>query len=258
LHDSYAYSSRSDFDFIQQVDSPDVDLPFPLSDKIDPFTGTSSPIDFNDPENVTTTVEYDPVTGQYILVKKIGDYYFRYPMAMSLEEYLQYDMNKSISEYWDEKFDSETMDEATPWTPSLKIKGGSFDRIFGGNSIDIKPQGSAEITLGVNISKTNNPRIPVDQRTITTFDFGQRIQLNVIGNIGEKLKLTTSYNTEATFDFENQMKLEYTGYEDEIIKKLEAGNVSLALPTTLISGVQSLFGVKADLQFVKLYVSILA
>jgi cell surface protein SprA len=257
-HASYAYSSSSDFDFIQQVDSPDIDLPFPLSDNIDPFTGTSSPIDFNDPDNVTTTVEYDPVTGQYILVKKIGDYYFRYPMAMSLEEYLQYDMNKSISEYWDEKFDSETMDEATPWAPSLKIKGGGFDRLFGGNSIDIKPQGSAEITLGINVSKTNNPRIPVDQRTITTFDFDQRIQLNVIGNIGEKLKLTTSYNTEATFDFENQMKLEYTGYEDEIIKKLEAGNVSLALPTTLITGVQSLFGIRADLQFGKLYVNLLA
>ena len=219
---SYAYSFSADFDYIQQVDSPEVVLPFPLSDEVDPFTGASSRIDFNDPDNVTTTIEYDPVTGQYILVKKIGDYYFRYPMAMSLEEYLQYDMNKSISEYWDEKLDSETLDEATPWTPSLKVKGGGFDRLFGGNSIDIKPQGSAELTLGVNISKTENPRIPVDQRRITTFDFDQRIQLNVIGNIGEKLKLTTSFNTEATFDFENQMKLEYTGYEDEIIKKLEA------------------------------------
>ena len=254
---SYAYSSAADFDYIQQVDSPEVILPFPLSDDIDPFTGTSSRIDFNDPENVTTTIEYDPVTGQYILVKKIGDYYFRYPMAMSLEEYLQYDMNKSVSEYWDEKLDSETLDEATPWAPSLKVKGGGFDRLFGGNSIDIKPQGSAELTLGVNISKTENPRIPVDQRRITTFDFDQRIQLNVIGNIGEKLKLTTSFNTEATFDFENQMKLEYTGYEDEIIKKLEAGNVSMPLPTTLISGVQSLFGIKAELQFGKLYVTAL-
>ena len=256
-HYSYAYSPATDFDYIQQVDSPEVDLPFPLSDEVDPFTGASSRIDFNDPENVTTTIEYDPVTGQYILVKKIGDYYFRYPMAMSLEEYLQYDMNKSISEYWDEKLDSETLDEATPWTPSLKVKGEGFDRLFGGNSIDIKPQGSAELTLGVNISKTENPRIPVDQRSITTFDFDQRIQLNVIGSIGEKLKLTTSFNTEATFDFENQMKLEYTGYEDEIIKKLEAGNVSLALPTTLISGVQSLFGIKAELQFGKLYVTAL-
>lgn len=59
------------------------------------------------------------------------------------------------------------------------------------------------------------------QRKITNFDFNMKVQLNLIGKIGEKLKLTTNYNTEASFDFENQMKLEYTGMEDEIIKKLK-------------------------------------
>ena len=244
-----------DFEYIQQVDSPDVILPFPINDSSDPLSGGSGRFDFEDPENVITTIEYDPITGQYIIVKKIGDYFFRYPMAMSIEDYMEMDMQKSIDDYWDEKLEAETMDQATPWRPSLKIENSTFDRIFGGNTVDIQPQGSVEISLGVNISKTENPRIPVEQRRITTFDFDQKIQLNVIGNIGEKLKLTTSYNTEATFDFENQMKLEYTGYEDEIIKKLEAGNVSLSLPTTLISGVQSLFGVKTELQFGKLYVT---
>ncbi|MCB0817846.1 MAG: hypothetical protein KDB77_10065, partial [Flavobacteriales bacterium] len=86
----------------------------------------------------------------------------------------------------------------------------------------------------------DNPRIPVDQRRITTFNFDQRIQLNLVGNIGEKLKINTNYNTEATFDFENQVKLDYTGYEDEIIQKIEAGNVSLPLNGTLIQGSQSL------------------
>jgi len=253
----FALSFPEAFNTVQQVDSPEVELPFPLSDEIDPFTGASSRLDFNDPDNVTTTIEYDPATGGYILVKKIGEYYFRYPISMTLEEYLKYDMNKSIQDYWNEKFDAENLDEATPWAPSLKVEGEGFDRIFGGNKINIKPQGSAELSLGVNISKTQNPRIPVNQRTIATFDFNQKIQLNVIGSIGEKLKLTTSFNTEATFDFENQMKLEYTGYEDEIIKKLEAGNVSMSLPTTLISGVQSLFGIKAELQFGKLYVTAL-
>lgn len=250
-----ASSEVLDFKMVLPVDSPEVDLPFPLNDESDPLSTGISRIDFDDPENVTTTVEYDPITGQYIIVKKIGDYFFRYPMAMSIEDYMEMDMQKSIDEYWEEKLDTENIDQATPWRPSLKIENSTFDRIFGGNSVDIQPQGSAEISLGVNISKTENPRIPVEQRSITTFDFDQKIQLNVIGNIGEKLKLTTSYNTEATFDFENQMKLEYTGYEDEIIKKLEAGNVSLSLPTTLISGVQSLFGVKTELQFGKLYVT---
>ena len=73
--------------------------------------------------------------------------------------------------------------------------------------------------------------------------------MNVIGKIGDKLKLTTNFNTESTFDFENQMKLEYTGYEDEIIKKIEVGNVSLPLNGTLITGSQSLFGFKTQMQF---------
>ncbi|MBK6883752.1 MAG: hypothetical protein IPH05_12585 [Flavobacteriales bacterium] len=71
----------------------------------------------------------------------------------------------------------------------------------------------------MNISKTENPRIPINQRRITTFNFDQRIQLNLVGNIGDKLKINTNYNTQATFDFENQVKLDYTGYEDEIIQK---------------------------------------
>ena len=79
--------------------------------------------------------------------------------------------------------------------------------------------------------------------------------MNVIGNIGEKMKLSVNYNTEASFDFENQMKLEYTGNEDEIIRKIEAGNVTLPLTGTLIKGSQSLFGIKTQLQFGRLGVT---
>ena len=87
------------------------------------------------------------------------------------------------------------------------------------------------------------------QRKTTSFDFQEKIQMNVIGKIGEKLKLTTNFNTEATFNFENDMKLEYTGFEDDIIKKIEVGNVSLPLNGTLITGSQSLLGIKTQLQF---------
>ncbi|MBL0340347.1 MAG: cell surface protein SprA [Bacteroidetes bacterium] len=121
--------------------------------------------------------------------------------------------------------------------------------------MDIRPQGSAELTFGVNIYRNDNPSIPEKQRRNASFDFKEKIQMNVVGNIGEKMKLTTNYNTEASFDFENKMKLEYTGYEDEIIKKLEAGNVSLPLSGSLIQGSQSLFGIKAQLQFGRLKVT---
>ncbi|MCA1741213.1 MAG: cell surface protein SprA, partial [Bacteroidales bacterium] len=66
------------------------------------------------------------------------------------------------------------------------------------------------------------------------------------------MQLGINYNTEAMFEFENRTKLEYSGKEDEIIKKIEAGDVTLPLNGTLITGSYSLFGLKTELQFGKL------
>lgn len=79
--------------------------------------------------------------------------------------------------------------------------------------------------------------------------------MNVTGMIGDKLKIATNYNTDAQFQFENQVKLEYTGKPDEIIQKIEAGTVSMPLNTTLIQGSQALFGIKTKLKFGKLNVT---
>ncbi|HOY29739.1 MAG TPA: cell surface protein SprA, partial [Flavobacteriales bacterium] len=196
---------------------------------------------------------YDPESGQYIMRSTVGGAFdYRPPMSMSLEEYLNYDMERSMDNYWLDRVEQDSESAQKALIPAIKVRGEAFDRIFGGNTIDIKPRGSAEVIFGVNISKTENPRIPIDQRRITTFNFDQRIQLNLVGNIGEKLKINTNYNTQATFDFENQVKLDYTGYEDEIIQKIEAGNVSLPLRGTLIQGSQSLFGLKTELRFGRL------
>ncbi|MBK8339369.1 MAG: cell surface protein SprA [Flavobacteriales bacterium] len=239
--------------YVQQVDSPEVEPIWPIQDDPSGQNGAQG-VDLETPDNIQDEVIYDPVTGQYILQSTVGDGGFDYrpPMSMSLDEYMQYDMEKAMETYWLDKSTSGTERATKGLIPALNVKGELFDRIFGGNTIDIKPQGSAEIIFGVNISKTENPRIPVDQRKITTFDFDQKIQLNLTGNIGDKLKINTSYNTEATFDFENQVKLDYTGYEDEIIQKIEAGNVSLPLQGQLIQGSQSLFGIKTQLRFGRL------
>jgi len=248
---------------VQQVDSPEVDLPYPFEDNVNPYEPGSG-MNFEDPSNIESVVEYDPETGNYYIFQRIGDQIdYRNPTVMSFEEYMNYDMQKSLQEYWKEKEAAESMAQAGEdgtgggFAPQLKIDSEVFDRIFGGNTIDIRPQGTAELIFGINVNKNENPQIPERQRSITTFDFDQRIQMNIVGSIGDKMKLTTNYNTQATFDFENEMKLEYTGYDDEIIKKIEAGNVSMPLGGSLISGSQSLFGIKAELQFGKLYTTTL-
>lgn len=239
--------------FVLQVDSPEVDLVWPLADPVTPGDRGGGRIDLGNPENIQDEVVYDPVTGQYVLRSSVGGAFdYRPPMSLSLEEYLQYDMERSMENYWLDRVEQDSESAQKDLIPKIKVRGEAFDRIFGGNTIDIKPRGSAEVIFGVNVSRTDNPRIPLEQRRITTFNFDQRIQLNLMGSIGEKLKINTTYNTQATFDFENQVKLDYTGYEDEIIQKIEAGNVSLPLRGTLIQGSQSLFGLKTELRFGRL------
>ena len=234
------------------ADTGDVVLPLPHGEDANNPVENTGGVSLEWPDNIQYSVEYDPETGDYVVYQTIGDSLrFRMPTTYTLEEYLETSIDDNVSEYWT-RLQEEEDEEDRAFEPKLTVGGEGFDRIFGGNEISIKPQGSAELTFGVNVSKTDNPRIPERQRTITTFDFRQRIQLNVVGSIGEKMQLTTQYNTEATFDFENQMKLEYTGDEDEIIKKIEAGNVSLPLRGTLISGSSSLFGLKMETQFGRL------
>jgi cell surface protein SprA len=242
------------------TDSPGVGdtMPYPFEDQsgLDPYYfDNNGPLKLEDPANIKKTVTYDPDSNVYVLTQTVGGQQYRPPMYMTLEEYVYYDMQKSVDDYWKQRVQAESQAQghgSKGLIPPIKINSEKFDRIFGGGTIDIRPQGSAELIFGVNVNRTDNPALPERQRRIATFEFDEKIQLNVVGKIGEKLKLTTNYNTESTFEFENQMKLEYNGFEDEIIKKIEAGNVTFGLNSSLITGSQTLFGIKTELQFGRL------
>ncbi len=214
-----------------------------------------SPLFLDSPSNIKDTVEYDPATNEYIISKKIGDYDYRPANRMSLEEYQDYQFEQSLRNYWRERAKGESLESQSGLFPNLRLGGEAFDKIFGDNAINIVPRGSAELIFKININNNENPTISENLRKTTTFDFEEQIMMDVTGNIGDKIKLGVRYNTEATFDFENQTKLEYVGKEDEIIKRIEAGNVTLPLPGSLITGSQSLFGIKTELQFGKLTIT---
>ena len=211
---------------------------------------SSSGLFMNQPSNFNFQTTYNPETNQYLIQQRLGEYNFGIPKVLTFEEFQKYNFDKSISDYWNKRSkDRSSQQNSRMGLPKLYIPGQAFDKVFGGNSVDIRPQGSAELIFGLKINRLDNPSLTEEQRRTTTFDFQEKIQMNVIGKIGDKLKLTTNFNTEATFDFENNMKLEYTGYEDEIVKKIEVGNVSLPLNGSLITGSQSLFGFKTQMQF---------
>ena len=130
---------------------------------------------------------------------------------------------------------------------------GPAEKIFGPGGVRIKTQGSAELKIGGNLKKTDNPSLSENRRKTFGFDFEEKINMSMNGSVGDKINMNLNYNTDATFDFDAQsMKLRYEGKEDEIIKLIEGGNVSLPTNSSLIKGASSLFGLRADLQFGKL------
>lgn len=232
-------------------------LKFPLKDRrgdkiTDPEKNT---FDLKDPANIQRTVEYDPVTKKYYIIEKIGENYFRTPTELTFEEYLKIKAEEQERNYFKKRADILMGLNKKLIKPKLSITDNLFNRIFGNGKIDIRPQGNVDLLAGYQGQNIKNPTLPENARKNGGFDFDMNANLSVIANIGDKMKLPINYNTLANFDFENQLKLDYTGGPDEIIKKVEAGNVSFSSKGTLIPGAQSLFGIKTQLQFGKLFVT---
>lgn len=232
----------------------------PLNDRTEDFISNPSqnPFDLQDPASITQSIEYDPETGNYIITERIGDDFYRPPTYMTFEEFMEYQARKQEQDYFNELSGlSGSRSSTGRLDPIAKIdiQNQLIDRLFGGTEVDIRPKGNIDLTFGVDLSHIQNPSYTQRQQRQGGFDFDMGIQMNVEGSIGKKLKLSTNYNTQATFDFDNTMKLNYNTDafgEDDIIKKIEAGNVSLPLRGSLIQGSLSLFGLKMETQWGRL------
>ncbi len=242
---------------VKSTAEKDTSLAYPFEDEGEfqyPDEVDKDPLYLNRPSNIERKIEYDPLTKQYVIYEKIGDMYYRLPKSMNLKDYVKYDFDQSIKDYWKTRKDVDKIEteEQKSLIPQLKIDNEVFNNIFGGDKIDIKPQGYVEISIGALSYYNGNEQLSERAKRHTNFDFEPQINLSVTGKIGEKVNMQVNYNTEATFDFEQKVKLDYSGKEDEILRKIEAGNVSLPLNGTLIQGGTNLFGVKTEMQFGRL------
>ncbi|WP_449404174.1 T9SS outer membrane translocon Sov/SprA [Flavobacterium pallidum] len=214
-------------------------------------------IELDNPPSVVASYTYDPVTDRYIYTNNVGNFNVTYPIILTPKEYEALVMKEAMHKYFKEK--AEAIDGKKPGTedakknllPKYYVNNSFFETIFGGNTIDVKPTGSVEMDLGVRYTKQDNPAFSPRNRSSITFDFDQRISMALQGKVGTRLNVNANYDTQSTFAFQNLIKLEYAPTEDDILQKIEVGNVSMPLNSTLIKGAQSLFGVKAQFQFGK-------
>ena len=251
-----SYNLPDPYEWISQPHATDT---IPLDDRFGNWVedSLSNPFDLLDPEEVVQSVEYDPITNTYILTEKIGNENYRPPTVMTFEEYLEWNAQQEEADYFKQLAGAADGDRSKSGNldpvAQVDISDDIIDRLFGGTTVDIRPQGNVDLTFGLDYYRQDNPILPVDQQRYgPQFDFDMDIQVDVNGKIGEKLTTSFNYNTARTFDFQNRLKLSYDAEqfsEDDIIKTIEAGDVSLPLKSNLIQGSQSLFGIKTELQF---------
>jgi len=212
--------------------------------------------DLQDPENLKHDIgEYDEKSGLYRVGTKLGDNFLSTPWLMTPEEFLQYREADTRHQYFRTRNDSLFVRKGKDKFDftNMHFDLGPAEKIFGPGGVQIKTQGSAELKFGYNYKFTDNPSLSERNRKTTSFDFDEKINLSVNAKVGDKMNFNLNYNTDATFDFDaKNLKLAYGGKEDEIVKLIEAGNISFPSNNSLVTGASSLFGIRTDLQFGKL------
>lgn len=249
--------SLGNYSFAQKADS----LRFPIKDRRgDAFSsGKSNPFDLRDSNIIKQDIQYDPKTKQYYIVEKIGNTVYRKPTFLTTDEFLRIQAKKQEAAYFQKRAQSLTVLNRKSVRPKARVYDKLFDRIFGiganGLKVDIRPQGEVNIMAGYQGQNVKNPTLAERARRNGGFDFDMNANINLNASIGDKLKFPINYNTQSNLNFDNQLKLDYKGMDDEIIKSIEAGNISFQSKGTLIPSAQNLFGVKTQLQFGKLFVT---
>ena len=211
--------------------------------------------DLQRPENMQQTVEYNDSIDRYVVGYKVGGTYVGTPIMMTPDEYRVWSERQSWADFYREK-NKEILQqqgkEKFDFT-NMHFDLGPAEKIFGPGGVRIKTQGTAELKFGATLKNIDNPSLPIRNRKTTTMDFDEKINLNVNGKVGDKVNMNLNYNTDATFDFDSQnLKLKYDGKEDEMVRLVEAGNISFPSNNSLVQGASSLFGIRTDFQFGRL------
>lgn len=198
-------------------------------------------------------IEFDSLNN-VIIKQTLDGEPLKIPLKIPLEKYLQIRSHLNFQDQFyrlvTDKFIIETQDDLeklfekiTEITIPLPF---TEETIFGPPTINLKINGIIDITASYQRSTNDLSTIFNETQNQNNINFKQEVQVTTKGTVGDKLTVDADWNSQRTFEFENQLKLKYTGYPDEVIQSIEAGNVSLETRSNLIGSTQALFGVKAQ------------
>lgn len=251
-HDTVKVYSIQDSTFLRQLTVQRRDEPA--------ASAFSAPNAFflKDPPIAQREVKLDS-TGQYVIVREtIGGKDYKVPIKMPIEEYIRLrtkeDIRKNFSdlvakEDEGKKKGNDLGELLSSFTNiDIPVPANPVFSIFGPPRINLMISGAVDIRAAFRNTKSDQQTISAFGNTRNEPDFAQEVQINVNGTIGDKLNILADWNTQRTFEYENQLRIKYTGYEDEIVQSVEAGNVSLATSSSFVSSSSALFGIKTGFQ----------
>ena len=201
-------------------------------------------------------IELDSTVFRYTTREYFGEDEVRYPVALDLDDYKAERLDQSLETSFKRLVEQSAQRQRQNQRRgglgfNIIVPGGresAFSTIFGSADIDLRVNGQANINAGFSVRRSDQQTAFTGRDTQVDPEFRQDLRLGIVGSIGDKMQIDVNWDTERDFDYQNQLKLQYTGYDDDIIKNIEAGNVFLNTPSSLIRGGQSLFGIKSEFQ----------
>jgi cell surface protein SprA len=226
---------------------------------VDPLRPKIHPLYLAEPMFIQTRDVLDSASWTYHVSRKVAGWNSKLPLDYSFDEYSNLRLHRTLRSNWASLAQAYTyagekktgLGELFGKVTNIQIpvpKNPIFS-IFGPNIINLHINGGVDVTAGFRNTKNDLIASNPLAQSRNEPEFKQDVQVTVAGEIGDKLKINADWDTKRTFEYENQLKVRYTGYEDEIIQSVEAGNVSLPISSSFISSSQALFGIKAAFQF---------
>lgn len=245
------------------------------------------------PDSLKTGVYYQDKKNSFSVTEQNNQgLNVKIPQSLSFNEYSSIQnamLRKSILRDIEKAQDGNTSFSGKRINPLLE-KNTMLDRIFGDKIPEFMPNGFVQVDLRMGSQYNNNPMTALALRRQTIFDFDQQISINFnnlfkgvndqnaagedntneekspkisdltnvlkkAGQVKEKMNILGNYDTKSNFGLENKFKINFKNDPEDIIQKVELGNVTMPNRSQLIPGVQNLLGAKIGMKFGRLDVT---